>query len=215
MKQFKYNVGDHVVIERTNIGKHAGETGVIRECKQWVDGYKYEYRVVPDSWDHANEPWYGIWSVVKGYANTEKIVITTDGKTTTATLYENDKKVKSASTKCSPDDKFDFAIGAKIAMDRLYPEKSEPKEEVVPKYLNCKFVFTKCEGRPATFVTIGKIYEVVNGRFVNDIGHHWPWGGHLEDEADLRMYVNGNERNRIKGKEFMCGGKYDICIIEE
>ena len=49
----------------------------------------------------------------------EKIVITTDGKITTATKYDGKTVVKTAVAKCSPDDKFDFETGAKIAFDRL------------------------------------------------------------------------------------------------
>ena len=51
--------------------------------------------------------------------NEEKIVITTDGKTTVATLYDGDKVVKEAKADCSPDDKFDFTQGAKLAFERL------------------------------------------------------------------------------------------------
>ena len=56
-----------------------------------------------------------------------KIVITADGKTTTAKRYEGNKVVKTAEAKCHPDDKFDFAIGAKLACDRLLEEKKEPE----------------------------------------------------------------------------------------
>lgn len=48
-----------------------------------------------------------------------RIVITTDGVTTTAKLYDGKKVIKSATAKCSPDDEFDFNIGAKIAFERL------------------------------------------------------------------------------------------------
>ena len=57
----------------------------------------------------------------------EKIVITTDGKTTTAKIYAGKSIIKTATAKCSPDDKFDFVTGAKIAFERLtgkYAEKS-------------------------------------------------------------------------------------------
>ena len=49
----------------------------------------------------------------------EKIVITTDGKTTTAKIYAGKSIIKTTTAKCSPDDKFDFVTGAKIAFDRL------------------------------------------------------------------------------------------------
>ena len=48
-----------------------------------------------------------------------KIVITTDGETTTAKLYDDKTPIQAATAKCSPEDKFDFNIGAKLAMDRL------------------------------------------------------------------------------------------------
>lgn len=48
-----------------------------------------------------------------------KIVITTDGRTTLARLYDGNNVIKSAEAKCSPDDEFDFLTGAKIAFERL------------------------------------------------------------------------------------------------
>lgn len=55
----------------------------------------------------------------------QKIVITHDGKTTTAVLYCGDKKVRDASAKCHEDDTFDFMTGASLALERLaHPPKS-------------------------------------------------------------------------------------------
>lgn len=48
-----------------------------------------------------------------------KIVITTDGISTLARLYDGNNVIKSAEAKCSPDDEFDFSTGAKIAFERL------------------------------------------------------------------------------------------------
>lgn len=48
-----------------------------------------------------------------------KIVITTDGKTTTAKLYDGRKTIKEAKAVCSDSDTFDFNIGAGIALARL------------------------------------------------------------------------------------------------
>ena len=55
--------------------------------------------------------------------DTNKIVITTDGKTTTARMYDGNELVKTAKAKCSPDDTFDFMTGAKLAMERLEGEE--------------------------------------------------------------------------------------------
>ena len=51
--------------------------------------------------------------------NNKKIVITTDGKTTTAKLYDGKNVIKTAEAKCCLTDKFDFNTGALIAFGRL------------------------------------------------------------------------------------------------
>lgn len=61
-------------------------------------------------------------------ADNQKIVITTDGKETLARLYESGKVTKIAKAICSPDDEFDFQIGAKTAFDRLFKSKTKPVE---------------------------------------------------------------------------------------
>lgn len=48
-----------------------------------------------------------------------KVVITTDGITTTAKLYDGKTVVKTAEAKCAPDDEFNFETGARIAFNRL------------------------------------------------------------------------------------------------
>ena len=69
--------------------------------------------------------WFKKWYTFE-LVTEDKIVITTDGKTTTATLYRDNEKV-TAEAKCSPEDKFDFITGAKLAMTRLV----EKTEEVI------------------------------------------------------------------------------------
>lgn len=59
----------------------------------------------------------------------EKIVVTTDGKTTTAKLYNGKTVVKTAEAKCSPDDEFDFLVGAYLAVSRLCGVDSSTKED--------------------------------------------------------------------------------------
>ena len=48
-----------------------------------------------------------------------KIVILRKGNTVTATQYVNTEKVHTGVATCSPDDPFDFAFGAKLALERL------------------------------------------------------------------------------------------------
>ena len=60
----------------------------------------------------------------------QKILITTDGTTTTAKLFDGKKTVKTAEAHCCPADTFDFMTGAKLAFERLTEEKKEePKPE--------------------------------------------------------------------------------------
>lgn len=95
-----------------------------------------------------------------------KIVITHDGKTTAATLYRDGEKVK-ATAKCAPEDKFDFMVGAKMAMERLVAKTTEPPK---PKYYNGKVVCVAndCAGYVDTDFTPGKVYEVVDGKFIDN-----------------------------------------------
>ena len=51
--------------------------------------------------------------------NKDKIVIKHDGKDTTATLYRADGTKEVAVARCSPEDTFDFGVGAKLAVERL------------------------------------------------------------------------------------------------
>ena len=80
-----------------------------------------------------------------------KVVITTDGKTTTAKMYEDKKVLKTAKTQCSPEDSFDFAVGAKIAFDRLMKNVE----------MNIKVICIN--DVPYSNFTKGKIYTVKNG----------------------------------------------------
>lgn len=68
-------------------------------------------------------------------AATEKIIITTDGKTTTARRYKGKELLVSAEAVCSPSDPFDFTKGACVAFGRLtgYVHKPATIEEVEAK----------------------------------------------------------------------------------
>lgn len=62
--------------------------------------------------------------------NPGKIVITTDGRITTAKLYRHGEPTLKAVATCSPEDTFDFAIGAKLALDRLIDAVNNPQIQV-------------------------------------------------------------------------------------
>ena len=79
----------------------------------------------------------------------KKIVITTDGTETLARLYEENKLVKTATAKCSPEDTFDFVTGARIAFIHLFEEREteavKPRIEV-GKYYKCVDPILPCKG---------------------------------------------------------------------
>ena len=89
----------------------------------------------------------------------EKIVITHDGKTTTATLYRDGEKV-TTTAKCAPDDNFGFIVGAKLAMERLVDKATKPE------YYNGKVVCVKSDRD----FTVGKVYEIVDGIIRDNFG---------------------------------------------
>lgn len=100
-------------------------------------------------------------------SNSMKIVITSDGKTTLARLYDGNKVVQRAEAVCSTDDKFDFRFGAELAMERLmgYDEKK-------PTYFSGKVVCVEKNEHRA--YTVGKVYEFKDGRVTIDNGNTIP-----------------------------------------
>ena len=64
-----------------------------------------------------------------------KIVITSDGKTTLARLYDGNRVIRRAEAKCSPKDTYDFATGANLAYDRLMrPTPASVKPQDKPRF---------------------------------------------------------------------------------
>lgn len=99
---------------------------------------------------------------------TEKIVITSDGITTTARKYDGKKLVKEAKAVCSKDDTFNFDVGAKLAMKRLMAEDK-------PKYYNGKVVCITSSNNNG--FTKGKIYQFTEGFTLDDEGRKRPGTG--------------------------------------
>ena len=115
-----------------------------------------------------------------------KIVITTDGKTTLARLYDGKTVIKSAGAKCSPDDTFDFAVGAKLAMERL----NAPEEKFVPHLRNCGDYY-------------GDIGEETN--YKDAIGRPLRIGDTIELYNDELCYRGEEAIVRSDGKTFVMG----------
>ena len=145
--KMKYKVGDKVRI--------VSEWG--KGCCQNNSG---KYRMVEDAEDNEKRGWCWTENWIAGLACENKIVITSNGAETLARLYDGNKVIKTATAKCSSDDKFSFETGAKIAFERLFD--GEEKEE--PKYFSGKVVCVK----PYTGFTVGRIYEFIEGQCLDD-----------------------------------------------
>lgn len=95
-----------------------------------------------------------------------KILITTDGTTTLARLYEGNKVIKTAEAKCHPDDVFEFLEeGAPRAFDRLAGrvpvEQTKPNENTTQEPIKLY-----CVKDDPGYLTKGKVYEF-DGHQVN------------------------------------------------
>ena len=109
----EYKIGDRVVIEKCNIESTHSVAGKIGTIVGGPLGKTYKWEVKVDGCT--------LWCDIKCHATEqeEKIVITHDGKTTTATMYCADGSKKTATARCAPEDTFDFKFGANLAMERL------------------------------------------------------------------------------------------------
>lgn len=115
----------------------------------------------------------------------KKLIVTTDGVTTTAKLIDGKQTIKTATAKCSKDDEFCFETGAQIAVDRLLGRK--PAEPEKPKFTkddleNGMFGYSVVNGEQDY-----KWFVVCNGSFVYEAG-----GFDRIDALDSRMRFPGD-----------------------
>ena len=171
----KFNVGDKVRC----LGKHHNiypdfypENGTVGEIIREVpnnntQAYKVRWKAGSTSGD---DRWWAYNDDIElvPAASAQKIVITTDGVTTTATLREGKRVIRTASAKCDPRDTFGYETGAKLAFNRLFTEVTEASPEPPkPKYYTGKVVCVK-SGYP--WWTVGKVYNIVNGTITANDG---------------------------------------------
>ena len=124
----KYKVGDKVKLvgyprSVCDKAKHYGKIATITRVEEYAP-YPYIVNI-----DGVNLHWCWCDAEFEPVNNYQKIVITTDGKTTLARLYDGKKVIKRAEAKCSPDDEFDFNAGAELAFNRLMGKDKAPSTE--------------------------------------------------------------------------------------
>ena len=104
----------------------------------------------------------------------EKIIIYRDDRKVIAL---NERTGEKAEARCNPSDTFDFNIGARLAFDRLIPNKEAAQFE--QKGFTGRAVFKGAKAYYDIDFTIGRIYSFFDGKVKDDDGclrHIWPLG---------------------------------------
>lgn len=132
----KFKVGDKVrILDGSKINHYFGS---------WADNMK-KYIGSICTIDDVHSDFYGatgynmkeidyMWDErglerIEDKPKNQKIVITHDGKMTTAKFYDGKQVIKTAKAKCNPSDEFDFNVGASIAFARLTDQTENTIEE--------------------------------------------------------------------------------------
>lgn len=113
----------------------------------------------------------------------EKIIIYREGSNVVA-LDKRDRK--KAVAKCSPEDTFDFSVGARLAFERLL---GGDKKDETPKYYSGKTVCFYNHGAPG--FTVGKVYVWKGGKTVDDDGDERYSGYPIRDLSDACGHIYG------------------------
>ena len=195
--EMNYKVGDLAKITG-NCNRHWFKIGETVRLKEYCGGMNHAWKA---EYLDGRDWWYVCESDMtptKATAMPQKIVITTDGKTTLARLFDGKTMVKRAEAKCAPSDVFDFGVGAELAVKRLMGEKpvvvnpiTEPAKESDPVKLYCIKSYD-----PGSAFTKGKIYTIGED-------------GHVE------QYDNGNRgAHCVKSLSGLCKkwGGLDGCL---
>lgn len=158
----KYKVGDKVRVRKDLIHANVYDGYVVLADMLGYSGGEVTIAAVhPDHYHIKEDHGIRLWTdKMFEPICAEKIVITSDGATTTARKYDGKKIVKEAKAVCSKDDTFNFDVGAKLAMDRLLEDK--------PKLYNGRVVCVDPNG--IRFYTKGRIYQFKDGATCNDEG---------------------------------------------
>ena len=164
----KYKVGDKVRIVSEKTGPYWNSEG---QMDKWLGKVmtirkvgSVCYEMKENDGECLGSGWFWYEHMIAGPAvQYPAIVTTTDGVTTTATLREGHKVLKTARAVCGQVDAFDQATGAKVALERLFAVEPEK-----PKGYSGKVV---CVKGCSEYTTKGKVYEVVDGRITYDNGH--------------------------------------------
>lgn len=159
----KYKVGDRVRIKTELADRTSSGTCLNSKMRKWegkvmtIESVGHStYRMLEDVGElRPGEGWLWDEDWIEGLADNFKIVITTEGDTVLARLYDGKKVIEEAKATCSKDDKFVFATGAQLAFDRLLGNEQ--------KWFTGKMVRTVSVSVLGTLLPSGKVYYFKDG----------------------------------------------------
>lgn len=159
----KYKVGDKVriVSERpasprfvNPMVQYLGKTLTVSKVEEETLGtiYRFQEATYPASVSPIMEIFSlktnGMWAFfedwISGLAEPERepctVELRFDGMITTATLKRGGRDVKTTEARCNPKDAYSRAEGARVAVERLFEKKKEPKKTSREPKFGDKFV---------------------------------------------------------------------------
>lgn len=205
--KYKFKIGDRVKILDgshiknytygwcTNMLDHCGKIALIKSFAE-CDGkpcYKLENedgKHMPFFWDERG---------LKKAVEEMKIIITADGVTTRARMYDGKKVVKEEKAVCSKGDNFDFSAGAMLAFQRLIKPEEKPKSK--PELLNTKIFIVDGDETLKT----SHVYEIKDGKIIGTTGR-FPVEGNLYNMNDVHKYFNGCNDTKYNAAGEKMGG---------
>ena len=181
--ELKYKVGDRV-LATDNIDRHTEPSpGTIVDA----GGIRSPYLVQYDDMTKNCPLWSDVHSLIK--QKHPVIVITTDGKTTTAVKRLGKEILAKDTSVCHDDDEFDYDIGAAGAFARLIGADhiATGAAAIAPKHETRKVVCAATTGEIAQkYYTRGKTYTVTN--ISGDVWRITPDHGALDHFTVLKDY---------------------------
>lgn len=161
----KYKVGDRVRIKTKLKSPSRSGTFLNSQMRKWegkvmtIESVGFStYRMLEDVGElHPGEGWFWDDDWIEGLADNFKIVITTEGDTVLARLYEGKKVLEETKATCSKDDKFVFATGAQLAFDRLLGNAPKKEEWFTGKMVRIRDLTL------ADYSNKGKVYYFKDG----------------------------------------------------
>lgn len=153
----KFKIGDTVIGNKDN---WYGKTGIGVKCK--VVGIPNSYCIIVELHGERFTVNPRYFDLVRSNPDTEQITITRHGNKVVA---KYGKKVGVA--KCSPEDTFDFATGAKLAFNRLMGEPVDKPEN---------------EPKPKPKFEVGEFAKVTWNGY--PVPHHFPVGSIVQIKGD-------------------------------